>query len=134
VAAVYLIHHQALRIVLASDLESVLGSRDRQVISIRVVILEEQCAVSGKSHTRDAVAVGELSHTLAIRYEQQVHAVEIFPVRLIVRKRLRGLAPVEPERKLIQLRRAENTGVAQGNDRLVGPFPDGARQTWNRIE
>src|SRR6266571_3469694 len=111
VAAVDLVHYQAHRIVLRSDLESVIGSRDRQAIPIGVEILEEQCAVPGKAHISDTVPIGELSHALPIRYEQQVDAVEILPIRLVVRKRLRGLAAVKSERKLVQGRRAENAGV-----------------------
>src|SRR6266568_5552230 len=88
VAAVNLVHHQAHRIVLRSDLESVIASRDRQVISIGVKVLEEQSAVPGKSHTGDAVPIVKLSHALPTRDEQQVRSVEILPVRLIVRKRL----------------------------------------------
>ena len=133
VAAVDLVHDKTHRVVLRSDFERVIGPRDRKVIPIGIKILEEQRAVSGKTHTRDAVPIIELSHALPARHEHQVRAVEILPVRLIVRKRLRGFAPVETERKLIQHRRAENTGVAHRYHRLVTLFPDRGRQTWDRV-
>jgi hypothetical protein len=66
VAAINLVHHKAHRIVFRSNLERVIGSRDRQIVAVGIEILEEQCAVPGESHTRDLIAVVELSHALPI--------------------------------------------------------------------
>src|SRR5439155_13017690 len=76
VTAIDLVHDEPHRIVLSTDFETVVAAIQRQAISKGVEVLKKQSAVSGKSHTRDAIAITELSHALAIGYEQQVDAVE----------------------------------------------------------
>src|SRR5262249_2884588 len=134
VATVDLVHDEAQRVVLPPKLERVFGSGDGQVIAPRVIILEKQSAVSGESHGRHIVSVVELSHPLPRWDEHQVCAVEIRPVRLVVRIRLRRLAAVKSKCKFIQLCRAENARVPYGYDGLVGAFADGGRQTGNWID
>src|SRR5207249_10107738 len=134
VAAVDLVHDEAHRVVLASDLERVFGSSDRQVVPPGVEILEKQRAVSRESHGRHTVSVVELSHPLPRWDEHQVCAMEILPIRLVVRIGLRRLAAVKSKRKFVQLCRTENTRVAHRDDGLVRPFADGGRYARNRID
>src|SRR5262249_32799317 len=122
VAAINLIHNEPHRVVFGPELEGVIAFRNRQIVTIRIEILEEQCAVSWKSHCRDVVSVVELSHSFAACHENEVRSVEILPVRLIIRERLAGLAPIKPEGKLIQDGWTQNARMTHGNDVLVGLF------------
>src|SRR5262245_996247 len=111
VAAIDLVHNQPHRVVLRSDLVTVVATVEREAFPERVQVLEKQRAIPRKSHTRNAISIAELPHALAIGYESQIHAVKALPIRLIVRERLRGFTPIESKRKLVQRCRTPDAGV-----------------------